>query len=135
MKKRVQVTCRQQESELSVTDLEVRRLVETGPTAADPIRNPCNHLRRADARIAKELVAALAVGKKGIIGLGSLEARLSAEMHGELLRHAPNTQQLGTGKVDDERRTGHMREGTQTHRIGVALPQRVEMTHCQVDRL
>src|SRR5687767_12674919 len=107
--------------ELAVARFEVGRLAEGFAAAPDPVGGPTDQPPDGDAGIAKEVVPQLAAAEEGRAGFLSSEHRWTAQQRAELLGQAADTQLLGAGDVDHERRARGSLKRLERHRVGVAL--------------
>ena len=123
-------------SELAIAHLEMRRFSQGFPAAPDPVGDPADHLVGADSR--RSRTAGGSAGRcsrsrpSGFLpvnctGRSSSRPNCSATRR-TLSSSGPATLTTSGGLAT----TAERRQG---RRVGVGLPDRVEVTHRQIDRL
>src|SRR5512140_3389402 len=98
------------QSELPVSHVEVRRLVERRAADADPFGGPVDQLRNTDTRIPEQLLAFGGVVEQGGGRFDTLENWIDAEPSAALQRDPADRKQLRAGQVQNTRRRARERE-------------------------
>src|SRR5690606_7448444 len=122
-------------SELSIASFKVRRFAQRFSAAGNPVRNPCDEQIGTHSRLAVASTSLAAVVQQRITCLAPDALGRCAQQRSKSLADVPHTEDLRSGNVDCELRDAAVGEGTDRHGVGVPLPDDVDVSHVQVDRL
>src|ERR1051326_4728944 len=119
----------------AITDLVMGRLTKTWPVMRHPFGHPVDHCYEAGAWRTEQTHRLRCIGQPRRRRFRADGTRLFPEARTEFLRQPPHRDGLWSRYIDRRRRRRHMAQAAQRQRIGVALPDYVDMAHGDVDRL